>query len=245
MRAGRFGIGYIFFIMRSMLISSCTLSLLFALNGYGQIVTGNIEIKVNQGFIFGGEVFDLPASGSLRFDADMNFKNADLIVLNTFCPLCMGCCCSWEVGSSRPFYISRIHYDSTDFSKSLDLNDTARFQLVDSTKGSFGKILPHTGIIPLDRKYIVFKNAAKKYALLKPAEITKYIPDYSNPMNQCTNGLKGFWMLQNSYMVPYFPNPSSKVVEKNSFSNYRRFNYFHSFLINGRKTRSIMDLTSQ
>jgi hypothetical protein len=209
--------------------------LLIASNGNGEIIQGNVEIKVNEGFVFGGELFDLSASGGAGFNTENNYKNADIIVETAFCPLCMGCCCSWEIGSTRPFYISRIHFDSTDFSKQLDLNDTAKFQFIDSTRDNYRKFLPHTDKIPLDGKYIVFKNVSKKHALMKPIEISKFIPDYSNPMKQCTNGVKGFWMLQDSYSVPYFPRPSNRVVGINTFPKYKGVNYFDDFLLNGRK----------
>jgi len=204
----------------------------FVADGFGQIVEGKTEIKVNQGLQFGGTAFGLPSSeGRPSFDIRNDFKTADLILATTICPLCVGCCCLWELGSSRPFYISKIKFDSTDFSQALDLKNSSKYEIIDSIKENSRAHLPHSSQIPIDGKYFVLVNSTGKFVLLTVSEIIRYIPDYSNPTRQCSNGVKTNWWIQNSG-YPHFPKPSS-VINTPNVSETK--NSFFDFQINGRK----------
>lgn len=184
----------------------------FAADGFGQNAEGRTEVKADQGLNFGGSAFDLPSSvGPSSFDTRNDFKNADLILATVICPLCLGCCCLWELGSSRPFYISKIKFESTDFSQPLALKDPSRFELIDSIKDGTGAQLPHSKQVPTDGKYLVLSTSSGKYVLMTVSEITMFIPDYGNPTRQCANGAKTNWWIQNSGN-PHFPLISSAIV---------------------------------
>lgn len=183
----------------------------FIADGFGQISEGKSEAKVNQGLIFGGAAFALPSTAADNpFDSRNDFKNADLILAIMGCPLCVGCCCLWSLGSSRPYYISKIKFDSTDFSTPLDLKDPSKFELIDSVKANTGMQIPHMSQVPTDGKYLVLVNSSGKYVLMTVSEITMFIQEFPDPTRQCSNGVKTNWWIQNSGF-PHFPKSSSVI----------------------------------
>jgi hypothetical protein len=203
--------------------------------GNGQITSGKVDMKINQGVQFGGggSAFDIQDSGGTTpFDTKNNFKNADFIMATMLCLPCNSCyCCTWEFGSSRPYWVSKKHIDSTDFSQVLVLNDTSKFKKVDSLKSASGSQLPHSVDVPMNGNYFVISNIDNRYVLLTLSETTRYIPNYSNPTIQCVNGAKINWWVQTNGK-PHFPNPTS-LVKVNS--QKKQFIELFDYQINGRR----------
>lgn len=206
--------------------------LIFAAIGSGQIVTGKSDMKINQGIQFGRSAIDLPPSGgSSPFDSRNDFKNADFIMATMLCLPCNTCyCCTWEFGSSRPYWVSKKHFDSTDFSQLMDLDDTSKFKQIDSLNEGSKSNLPHSVDVPINGIFFVTLNFENKYVLLTVSETTKYIPSYSNPTIQCVNGAKINWWVQ-SNGKPLFPNPTSIF---NLGTQKRQFFKLIEYEINGR-----------
>lgn len=208
--------------------------LIFTSIGNGQIVSGKADMKINQGIQFGRSAYDVVLSGGTTpFDTKNDFKNADFIMATMLCLPCNTCyCCTWEFGSSRPYWVSKRHFDSTDFSQVLDLSDTSNFKKIDTLKESSSRLqIPHSVDVPINGIFLVVSNIENKFTLLTLSETTKYIPNYSNPTIQCVNGAKINWWTQTNGK-PHFPNPTSIT---NIGKPKKKFVEMFEYQINGRR----------
>jgi hypothetical protein len=212
---------------------------------FSQIYSANLagidSLNANEGINFAlDQKFDLLKAASCSLDIDFYH-------LQLYCFAMVGYCCGIRLGSKWNIYLSKMAYDSTDFSKPLYLCDTNKFTRLDTSSyqldffytgacfSSFPSIIdpgggkgtsPRTELFKslLNRYFVIRKNVGFnncQYILLK---IIKYIyPPLVPPVfpddGQCLKAIAFKWFLCIDWCQSDCPIANFSWIELSNVNN--------------------------
>ena len=199
--------------------------------GTCQIIKGTDTLKFDHAIVI-GKTHSVAYTTTSKLQITTSPNAFDLFVQVTGCTLCMGCCCSYVIASSRPFYFSKKESVKFDFSKEINLVDTTNFYYLDTTSGPkyssgieyyFPKLDGQEGLgvnlyNAIKSNFIIVKNAENKFILIKMQTISDFNP--INPINSCPYGIIVNWQIQNNGSI-FFDSPTN-IKKRNTRINQKK-----------------------
>lgn len=225
--------------LRKLLATSFIVITVLFSNTFSEIISGTNILLYNENITFHSRTITKNTRDSTLHDKGLSnvYKcTADVESIDVFNAVKINATCTFichilAIGSPRPFYLSKIPFESFDFSDVLNISDTSVFMKIDTlinetiVSNSSNCFLPH--VILRSTEYLVakkydsvnfgiFKNIDGKFIAAKFDTVMDLSSDGA-PEPQMHPYLKGYnikWFLQNDGSLNFKDITAMQLVSK-------------------------------
>jgi hypothetical protein len=214
------------------------------------ILQGTTTLDMNRAIRFdSAKVFTAPAGSIItsQYPCSLSVNAGDLHFVSHDCGTCTWYCPCEIIGSVRPFYAAKKPTEVLSTFRSINLNDTAAFKKVDSSKTGATCYLPALASLGFSSLAsgrinwsfpLVVLTAQKKYVLVKLDSLLtrSYDPFYPQFGGYYTRAVILHWFLQTDGTTNFFGITSAdKNLIPRGLSSRHRLQQDQVFDILGRK----------